>query len=55
MYALVRKDSSVIEILRDPIDRRERIFTREEDAKEYADKLNVLIAHGPKWEIEKYL
>ncbi|WP_226585344.1 hypothetical protein [Halobacillus litoralis] len=54
MYALVRKDNRVVEILKDPIDRRERIFIRVEEAEKYADKLNLYINNGPKWEIEKY-
>ncbi|SFK37782.1 hypothetical protein SAMN04487936_11295 [Halobacillus dabanensis] len=55
MYALVRKDQHKIEFLKDPIDRRDKIFPHEEEAAKYAQKLNLYIQTGAKWEVEKYI
>lgn len=55
MYALVRKDDRLVEVLKDPIDRRDRVFPQEEEAVKYAEKLNGYIQSGPKWEVQEYL
>jgi hypothetical protein len=55
MYALIRRGQHKIEFLKDPIDRRDKVFPREEEAKKYAEKLNLYIQNGAKWEVEKYI
>ncbi|CDQ21554.1 hypothetical protein SAMN05192559_11145 [Halobacillus karajensis] len=54
MYVLIRRNDRLIEILKDPIDRRERVFLQEEEAMKYADKLNLHLHSGPKWEVQEY-
>lgn len=54
MYTLIRKEKGFEEILKDPIDRRERVFHLEEEAVKYASKLNLYLNSGPKWEVQKY-
>ncbi|MBX0359639.1 hypothetical protein [Halobacillus sp. Nhm2S1] len=55
MYALIRKDDRLLEVLKDPIDRRDRVFPQRKDAVKYAEKLNGYIQSGPKWEVQEYL
>ncbi|WP_394220007.1 hypothetical protein [Halobacillus trueperi] len=55
MFALVRKDDRLLEVLKDPIDRRDRVFSKEGEAMKYAEKLNGHIQSGPKWEVQEYL
>ncbi|MEC3882357.1 hypothetical protein VKA52_01240 [Halobacillus sp. HZG1] len=55
MYTLIRRDDRLLEVLKDPIDRRDRVFPKEEEAVKYAEKLNGYIQSGPKWEVQEYL
>ncbi|MGR9047712.1 hypothetical protein ACQ4XT_03615 [Halobacillus faecis] len=55
MYALIRQDDRLLEILKDPIDRRDRVFHQKKEAVKYAEKLNGYIQSGPKWEVQEYL
>ncbi|RDY70689.1 hypothetical protein ACJA3J_01910 [Halobacillus sp. SY10] len=55
MYTLIRKDDRLLEVLKDPIDRRDKVFPQEEEAVKYAEKLNGYIQSGPKWEVQEYL